>query len=121
MRDRRVPSSGLTEPPDEGLHAAIAALWRDAQPRALGRVEVLEAAVAALGAGALDEAAAVEATREAHKLAGALGTFGMPAGSTRARAIELRLDEGATAADADKLAGEVAGLRAIVETGPVGG
>jgi HPt (histidine-containing phosphotransfer) domain-containing protein len=108
----------LVEPPDEGLQAAIAALWDDAQPRALGRVEVLEAAVAALGAGTLDESAAVEATREAHKLAGALGTFGMPSGTARARAIELRLAEGATAADAGELAGEVAGLRAIVEAGP---
>jgi HPt (histidine-containing phosphotransfer) domain-containing protein len=111
----------LTEPSDEGLSAAIAALWGDAQPRALGRVDVLEAAVAALGAGTLEEPAAAEATSEAHKLAGALGTFGMPSGTTRARAIELRLAEGATAADAGELAGEVAALRAIVEAGPGAG
>jgi HPt (histidine-containing phosphotransfer) domain-containing protein len=108
----------VAEPLDEGLGAAIAALWDDAQPRALGRVDVLEAAVAALGAGTLEEAAAADATGEAHKLAGALGTFGMPAGSARARAIELRLGEGVTAADAGDLAGDVAALRAIVEAGP---
>ena len=96
-------------------------MWRDAQPRALDRVEVLETAVTALGDGALDDGAAAEATREAHKLAGALGTFGMPSGTARARAIEARLAGGVTAADADELAGEVAGLRAIVEAGPDAG
>jgi len=108
----------LTEPPTEGLDAAIAALWRDAQPRALDRVVVLEAAVAALRDGALDESTAAAATSEAHKLAGALGTFGMPDGSTRARAIELRLAGGVGAHDAGELAEGVAALRAIVEAGP---
>jgi HPt (histidine-containing phosphotransfer) domain-containing protein len=111
----------LPEPSDEGLDAAVAALWGDARPRALGRVDVLDAAVAALRDGALDEPAAAEATREAHKLAGALGTFGMPSGSTRARAIELRLAEGVTPDDAETLAADVAALRAIVETGPGAG
>jgi HPt (histidine-containing phosphotransfer) domain-containing protein len=110
----------LAEPPDEGLDAAIAALWRDAQPRALARVDVLEAAVAALAAGGIDAPVSDEATREAHKLAGALGTFGMPAGSTHARAIELRLAGGAASADAPELAEGVAALRAIVEAGPGG-
>jgi HPt (histidine-containing phosphotransfer) domain-containing protein len=108
----------LAEPPHPGLDAAIAALWRDAKPRALGRVATLEAAVAALRDGALEADAAAEATREAHKLAGALGTFGMPAGTRHARAVELRLAEGAAAADAVALAGEVAALRAVVEAGP---
>jgi HPt (histidine-containing phosphotransfer) domain-containing protein len=108
----------VAEPPDEGLDAAIAALWGDARARALGRVAVLEAAVAALREGALEEPAAAEATREAHKLAGALGTFGMPDGTERARTIEQRLARGVTAADADELAGAVATLRAIVKAGP---
>ena len=111
----------MAEPPHPGLDAAIAALWGDAQPRSLARVETLEAAVAGLADGALDADAAAEATREAHKLAGALGTFGMPSGTARARAIELRLTEGVTAADAGQLADAVAALRAIVESGPGAG
>lgn len=111
----------MAEPaPNAGLDAAIAALWHDAQPRALARVEVLEAAVAALGGGGLEPDDAAEATREAHKLAGALGTFGIPAGSETARAIEQRLADGATEADAPALADGVAALRAIVEAGPGG-
>jgi HPt (histidine-containing phosphotransfer) domain-containing protein len=110
----------LAEPPHEGLDAAIAALWRDARPRALERVHVIESAVAALGAGAIEAPLADEATREAHKLAGALGTFGMPAGTTHARAIEQRLAAGAVPADAPELAEGVAALRAVVEAGPGG-
>jgi HPt (histidine-containing phosphotransfer) domain-containing protein len=110
----------LAEPSHPGLDAAIAALWRDARPRALGRVETLEGAVGALGAGRLDPDAAAEATREAHKLAGALGTFGMPEGTRHARALERRLGEGAGPGDAPELAVEVAALRTVVEAGPGG-
>ena len=120
MRGLRVPSSALNEPSNAGLDAAIAALWRDAQPRALARVVVLEGAVAALGAGGLDEATGLEAAGEAHKLAGALGTFGMPKGTDEARAVEQRFAEGAAPGDAATLGEHVAALRAIVEAGPGG-
>jgi HPt (histidine-containing phosphotransfer) domain-containing protein len=107
----------LPEPPNQGLEAAIAALWRDAQPRAVTRVALIEAAVAALAQDALDAETAAEATREAHKLAGALGTFGMPAGTDHARALEHALAAGASPADAPALAAEAAALRAVVEAG----
>ena len=107
----------MPEPPNQGLDAAIAALWRDAKPRALARVEVLEGAVAALGRGSLDADAAAEAASEAHKLAGALGTFGMPGGTAHARTLEHALAGGASAGDAPALAAEVAALRAVVEDG----
>jgi HPt (histidine-containing phosphotransfer) domain-containing protein len=97
------------------LDAAIAALWQDAQPRALARVEIMERATAALASGALDAELADEARRDAHKLAGSLGTFGMPEGTVHARAIELRLEAGVTPADAAELGEHVAGLRAVVE------
>ena len=100
------------------LDAAVAAVWRDAQPRALARVEVLEDAVAALLDGPLRGEAADGARREAHKLAGALGTFGMPAGTAHARALERALAAGATPDDAPALAAEAAALRAVVASGP---
>jgi hypothetical protein len=71
----------LTEP-FRDLEATIAALWRDAQPRVLERVEVVEAALAALRAGGLDEELADEARREAHKLAGRSARSGCRAGRT---------------------------------------
>jgi HPt (histidine-containing phosphotransfer) domain-containing protein len=60
--------------PPSDLEAVIAALWRDAQPRVMERLGTVEDAE--------------HARREAHKLAGALGTFGMPAGTDRARDVE---------------------------------
>ena len=85
----------MADPPDQGLQAAIAALRADA----------------------LDAEGATAATGEAHKLAGALGTFGIPEGTIQARAIERTLTAGATAADAPALAERVAVLRAVVEGG----
>ena len=42
----------------------------------------------------------------------------MPDGSTHARAIELRLEDGATAADAPALAEHLGALRRAAEAGP---
>jgi HPt (histidine-containing phosphotransfer) domain-containing protein len=78
-------------------------------------VALIEDAVEALRADALDDDTASEATREAHKLAGSLGTFGMPEGTTQARAIEHALTAGAAPADAPALAERVAVLRTVVE------
>jgi HPt (histidine-containing phosphotransfer) domain-containing protein len=109
----------LTEPRRD-LEATIAALWRDAQPRVMARVEVVEAALAALRSGGLDAELADEARREAHKLAGALGTFGMPGGTDLARTVERRLEAGLCPDDESALAAEARELRRIVEAGPGG-
>lgn len=81
-------------------------------------MEGIEAAVAALLAGPLEDDLATHARREAHKLAGALGTFGMPDGTVHARAVEQCLDAGAQTADAPALAAHATALRRIVEAGP---
>jgi HPt (histidine-containing phosphotransfer) domain-containing protein len=80
-------------------------------------VQLLEDAVAALGRGELDTEGGAAATREAHKLAGSLGTFGMPDGTTQARAIERALAAGATPADAPALSERVAALWTTVQDG----
>jgi HPt (histidine-containing phosphotransfer) domain-containing protein len=72
------------------LEAMIAALWLDARPRLLERVQTLEEANRA---GDLERA-----TAEAHTLAGTLGSFGRPAATEAARAAEAAL------ADADQAA-----------------
>jgi DNA-binding response OmpR family regulator len=108
----------VTEHGEQGLDASIAALWLQARDRALGRVDVVEEAVAELLGGALDGDLGDRARREAHKLAGALGTFGMPDGTDHARALEMTLEAGARPADAPALAEHVTVLRRIVEAGP---
>jgi CheY-like chemotaxis protein/HPt (histidine-containing phosphotransfer) domain-containing protein len=58
----------------------------------------MESAYAALAAGSLDPALRRQAEREAHKLTGGLGSFGMPAASEAARQLEQfwRETDGAT-------------------------
>src|SRR5207302_9536943 len=71
--------------------AAVGALWERFRSTTLERVSALEAACHALTAGTLDALARREAERAAHKLAGALGSFGRPEGSWLARTIEHAL------------------------------
>ena len=88
------------------LQAVIAAMWTNARPRMLARVEALEAAVAADLADAEREHALVQA----HTLVGTLGTFGRPVASDTARAaehaLEMRDREGVCAA-VEKLRAEI--------------
>jgi CheY-like chemotaxis protein len=116
--DRAVLSTPVVREPGGGLDASIAALWERARERALGRVDAVEEAVVALLSGPVEAGLAERARREAHKLAGSLGTFGMPAGTEHARALELRVEAGARPADAPGLADHVTVLRRIVEAGP---
>jgi len=103
---------------DTELRDSIAALWADARERVRQRLAILEEAVAALIGATLDDELRDRARGEAHKLAGALGTFGMPEGSEHARALEHRLDVGVALADAPALAEHVTALRRIVDAGP---
>ena len=114
-QDEQIESNPASTGESDDLTKAIAALWRDARPRTMARIETIERAVAALRAGALDAATAEAARREAHKLTGSLGTFGIPEGTERARALELALEDGAGPADPTRLEADVAALRRIVE------
>jgi diguanylate cyclase (GGDEF)-like protein len=79
------------EVPRSAAAAAIGALWERYRDVNLQRVSVLEEAAAALRAGSLDPTRRQEAARAAHKLAGAVGTFGFTRGSETARTIEQML------------------------------
>jgi diguanylate cyclase (GGDEF)-like protein len=80
-------------PPDAGDPAfdALRAIWNQHRPVVLERLQVLEHAVAELETDDLGEDARREAEREAHKLAGSVGTFGFARASERAREMELIL------------------------------
>lgn len=85
------------------LGALVEAVWLRQRPRVEAR---LHAVVAALRTGAADEGAA----HEAHRLAGALGTYGRP-GSDLAREAERALTSGQVPP------GLAAALLALVEQG----
>jgi HPt (histidine-containing phosphotransfer) domain-containing protein len=103
---------------DAALRASIAAIWDRGRERVLGRVDAIQDALEALRAGTLGDEVRAEARSDAHKLAGALGSFGMPDGTDHARAIEGALEDGAGPAEADDLARHAAALRDIVVRGP---
>jgi diguanylate cyclase (GGDEF)-like protein len=106
---------------DTGLDAMVQDLWAQARPVALERLNVLDDAVAAVMVGALDEDLRVRAQRESHKLAGALGTFGLRDATERAAALEAAFEHPPAIASAPELAGHAVELRRLVESGEAGG
>lgn len=91
------PSSAVAPiaPPPEttdktaALQGAIAKLWTQFREPILARMTVLKQAIDALESGTLDDDLRLDAERQAHKLVGSLGMFGLPAGSDLARQLEL--------------------------------
>jgi len=89
--------------PDD-LDAEIAALWQRTKPAALARCDVLRRAAASPPGTELLE----EARSEAHKLAGALGMYGLAeAGEHASRIDALVLDGGLSDGRRDEIAGLV--------------
>lgn len=86
------PAGGGGAAPAPGaLPAAVAAVWLKYRDQVLGRVDVLESAALSLLEGKLDREGRRAAEREAHKLAGSVGTFGFAEGSRLARQAETML------------------------------
>jgi diguanylate cyclase (GGDEF)-like protein len=101
---------------------SLRVLWRKYRPSVLEQVAIIERGVAGLIAGSAAHGTREEVQREAHKLAGSVGTFGFHAASERARVIELTLANGAgLALDAlPVLSAAVVSLRSEVEETPRG-
>lgn len=72
------------------LDAVLARMWAGFAPLARSRVEALEQWLSAYDAGHDDPELRVAAASAAHKLAGALGSYGRP-GSDEASALEVLL------------------------------
>ncbi len=72
----------------ERAEQMLNALWQKHQPLLHERMEILQRAKRALLDGALDEQLRTTCAGEAHKLAGALGTFGLERGTDAARELE---------------------------------
>ncbi len=74
--------------PEATIADAMNRLWVRFLPQMETRVATLEAAAAALAAGTLAGDLKEQASEEAHKLAGVLGTFGLHEGTELAREAE---------------------------------
>jgi PAS domain S-box-containing protein len=72
---------------------AIARVWERLKPKTLEQISVLQAAGDALATQRLGDELHQQARREAHSLAGSLGTFGFAQASKLARDIETLLEQ----------------------------
>ncbi len=97
------------------ISSSMAKLWTRFHGDFLLRLDVIDAAVLALGAGRLEEESRVAASQAAHKLAGVLGTFGLSEGTELARETELALNEPLGREEAAVMAKRQARLRAMIE------
>ena len=114
------PPPPSTTPERERVADALGDLWPRARGTMLDRAGVLEQAARAAADGRLIGALRQRAADEAHRLAGALGTFGLPEGTRLARELETRYAGGAylTAVDGAELAEAAARLRSEIERRP---
>jgi len=76
---------------EAGDLAILTRVWADGRSAITAELDAIDAAGAALLAGSLDAERSVAAITSAHRLAGSLGTFGLPAGSALAGEIETLL------------------------------
>jgi HPt (histidine-containing phosphotransfer) domain-containing protein len=103
-----MPSAGT-------LSEMMAALWSRHRALIISRLETVERAVDAAARASLDADTRAAAHREAHRLAGSLGTFGLPDGTLRARELEAAFDSDQVI-DVKSAETAVRALRAQVES-----
>ena len=87
----------------ERVAAAIERIWSQRVGAVLDQIDIIEEAVADLLGGQLGNELRGPAQREAHKLAGSLGTFGFTLGSSIAREMEAIFARGPALHDGDAL------------------
>jgi HPt (histidine-containing phosphotransfer) domain-containing protein len=99
------------------LDEAIDRLWTQFLPQMRERVAILETAASGFAADKLSAADHVKANDAAHKLAGALGSFGLTRGTVLARELEIMYsrENGADPVTSARLGEIAAELRAMVE------
>ena len=86
--------SSMSDPPDSSkteMEELLQSLWTKNYGLLQERLKVIRDAYDMLAAGSLDNQTRCDAEAAAHKLAGILGTFGLPQGSALASRIEASL------------------------------
>lgn len=109
--------SGMTN--DDEFAAEIARVWDASKGTMHARLDAVDAAGAALLAGSLDDERRAAAIAAAHKLAGSLGTFGLPEGSALAAELDMML-RAPGIPPVLRLSELAERLRALVHAGPPG-
>ena len=102
------------------LQTMLAELWDRSRHTVAERAALLQSAGNQWAQRSLDEATRLSAVDSAHKLAGVLGTFGLPRGTDLAREAEVLFGQSATLSDAEleHLQVLLADLNLLIEAGP---
>jgi PAS domain S-box-containing protein len=110
----------IAEPTRQKTLALLVNAWNRFKGRVNEQVDILDQAAIALLQNALDPELRAAARREAHTLAGSLGTFGFPEGSRLARQLEQRLrsEESFAANEGEQWRSLVAALREVIAQEP---
>jgi HPt (histidine-containing phosphotransfer) domain-containing protein len=105
----------------EKLQEMLQAMWKTSRPAILERFQTIRDAEKMLAAGSLDDGARKNAESAAHKLAGVLGTFGLPQGTQLASQIEALLASSSPldTTHAHELARKLDELEAIIASKPI--
>ena len=112
---------GATSPDPEiaaRMKTMLAQIWRTSEATLFERIATIRAASVGIDDGTLDDERREQARAAAHKLAGVLGTFGLPQGTEVARQVEVLLESGKPAGppEATRLTELLRQLVTIIET-----
>jgi diguanylate cyclase (GGDEF)-like protein len=107
--------------PGREVTEAAAGLWDEFKSTIFEQLKALEQAALALLEGSLHNELRQKAEREAHKLAGSLGSLGLAEGTRLARELEHLLGAGMALGQAESLriCDAAVELRSVLERGPV--
>jgi HPt (histidine-containing phosphotransfer) domain-containing protein len=107
---------------EQRLQSMISALWDRSRHTVVERAALLRTAGDLLAHNRLDEATQLNAVDSAHKLAGVLGTFGLPRGTDLAREAEVLFGKSPKPGkmEIERLQVLLAELTHLIDRGPLG-
>jgi HPt (histidine-containing phosphotransfer) domain-containing protein len=117
-----LPPSPEAQSPEQKLQTMLSALWERSRHTVVERAALLQEAGKLWSNDRLDEATRLRAVDSAHKLAGVLGTFGLPRGTELAREAEQVFGQPIppTKVEIEQLLVLLAELTSLIDRGPVG-
>ena len=120
--DRISPDSPEAQSQEQKLQSMISALWERSRHTVVERAARLQTAGDLLSDNRLDHATQQSAVDSAHKLAGVLGTFGLPRGTDLAREAEMLFGQSTPPGkvEIERLQVLLAELTRLIDRGPAG-
>ena len=117
-----LPPSPQAQSPEQKLQTMLSALWERSRHTVVERAALLQEAGKLWANDRLDETTRLRAVDSAHKLAGVLGTFGLPRGTELAREAEQVFGQPIPPSkiEIEQLLELLVELTSLIDRGPVG-